>query len=287
MKVYHIPGSLTQQKGTISYKGSIRVDGNICGRMDIKAGGNILVGGKVEGASLEAEGEIVIQGGITGLNNRLESKQSISIGGDSEGVDIRCLGELKLAGRIARCTIHTLGRINGKSAFLRDCHANALGGIILQSAECSTPGSCILKVGTNYIVQEEMSNLNSALERKRSELQHLLNNLGPMLKKALNDRDYARRMGPDIDTEIGRARNFNDEAKQLGETLQLTSRRSAQNGIACVSVVRSLQKGTQIKAERAFLLTTENTNGPISFIPDKSGGSFVSEKGLLLEMLAL
>jgi uncharacterized protein (DUF342 family) len=285
MKVYHIPGSLTQQKGAINYKGSIRVDGNISGRISIKAGGNIVVGGGVEGASLDAEGEIVIHSGVSGGENRLESRCSITLGGEVEGVDIRCYGDLNLTHRLNRCTIRTQGRVNGKTALLRDCHVNALSGLLVQNVECGCPGACIIKVGVNYMTLEEISNLDGSLERKRFELQHLLNNLGPMIKRALHDREYGRRMGQDIDTEMGRARTFKEEAAQLERERLTLAKKGTQNGIACISVVRSLQKGTQLKAERAFLLATENINGPISFVPDKSGATFITEKGLLLEML--
>ncbi len=287
MKVYHIPGSLTQQKGEINYKGSIRIDGDITGRVQIKAGGSLLVGGNVEGASIDAEGDITIRGSVLGNGARLESRRAITIGKEAEGVDIRCLGDVNLSGRLMRCIIRIQGRINGKSAILRDCHVCALGGILLQTAECSGPGACILKVGINYTILEEITALDESLERKRFELQHLLNSLGPMLKRALHDRDYGRRLGADIDTEMGRARTFKEEALKMERDMRHLGKRSSQNGVACVSIARALQKGTQLKAERAFLLISENTNGPISFVPDRSGASFVSEKGLLLEMLAV
>lgn len=287
MKLYHIPGSLTQQKGVINYKGSIRIDGDISGRINLKAGGNIIVGGCVEGATLDADGEIVINQGVRGGGNRIHSQKSITLNGETEGVDLRCRGDLNLSGHISRCTIRTQGRINGKSAILRDCHATALSGFLLQAAECSGPGACILKVGINYVVLEEMTSLDESLERKRFELQHLLNNLGPMLKRALHDREYGRRLGGDIDTEMGRARTFREETTQIERGIQELVKKSSQNGIACISVARAVQKGVQIKSERAFLLVTENINGPVSFVPDKHGLSFITEKGLLLEMVSL
>lgn len=286
MKVYHIPGSLTQQKGEVNYRGSIRIDGDVTGKIQIRTGGSILIGGNVDGASIEAEGDITIRGSVTSSGSKLESRRCITIGKEAEGADIRCHGDLTLAGRLMRCVIRIQGRINGKTAILRDCHVCALGGILLQAAECSGPGACILKVGINYTVIEEITALDEALERKRFELQHLLNTLGPMLKRALHDRDYGRRLGGDIDTEMSRARTFKEEAQKMEREMQLLGKRSSQNGVACVSVARALQKGTQLKAERAFLLISENTNGPISFVPDRSGATFVSEKGLLLEMLA-
>lgn len=287
MKVYHVPGSLIQPKGTINHKGSIKIDGGIKGRITLSASGNITVGADVEGATLIAEGDIFLGGGVIGTgDNRIEAKGTISIAGSIEGVEVRTQSDLNINDRITRSVIKTLGRINGKQAILRDSHATSLAGIILYSVECGSAGASILRVGTNYLVLEEISRQNDSLERKRSELQHLLNRLGPIIKRAIADRDYGRKMGQDIDTEVSRVRTFNAEAEQIETKIHATAAKSALNGLACLSIARAMQKGTQVNAERAFFLATENIGGPFSLIPDRTGSAFIREKGLLLERVS-
>jgi uncharacterized protein (DUF342 family) len=287
MKVYHVPGSLTQPKGNISHNGSIKIDGGIKGRISLHAAGNITVGGDIEGANLKAEGDIFIGGTILGTGtNLIEAKGTVNIAGAIEAIEVRAQGDLNINDRINRCVIKTMGRINGRQAIMRDSHATSLAGIILYSVECSSTGASIIRVGTSYVVLEEISRLNDARDRKKSELQHLLNRLGPIIKRAITDRDYGRKMGQDIDADVARARVFNAEAGKIEKNIADVMKTRTQNGVACLSIARAMQKGTQVNAERAFFLATENIGGPFSLIPDRTGSSFIKEKGLLLERVS-
>ncbi len=53
--------------GNIEYDGSVQVTGNVCTNFSIRAKGNIEVMGVVEGATLEAEGDIIIVRGVNGM----------------------------------------------------------------------------------------------------------------------------------------------------------------------------------------------------------------------------
>lgn len=53
--------------GNISYEGSVLVNGNVCSNFAIKALGNIEVKGVVEGAYIEAGGNIILNRGINGM----------------------------------------------------------------------------------------------------------------------------------------------------------------------------------------------------------------------------
>lgn len=54
--------------GDITYEGSVKVNGNVNTNFSIKAKGNVEVRGVVEGARIEADGDIIIAKGINGMN---------------------------------------------------------------------------------------------------------------------------------------------------------------------------------------------------------------------------
>ena len=54
--------------GNIEYHGNVEVRGNVCENFSIKTEGNVFVGGVVEGAEIEAGGNIVIARGMHGQN---------------------------------------------------------------------------------------------------------------------------------------------------------------------------------------------------------------------------
>lgn len=53
--------------GNIDYDGSVTIRGNVCTNFSVKAKGNIEVNGVVEGAYLEADGNIIIARGMNGM----------------------------------------------------------------------------------------------------------------------------------------------------------------------------------------------------------------------------
>lgn len=53
--------------GSISFAGSVRVNGNVNPGMYIKAEGDVYISGTVESASIESDGDIIIKGGIIGV----------------------------------------------------------------------------------------------------------------------------------------------------------------------------------------------------------------------------
>lgn len=53
--------------GNIDYDGNVQINGNVCVNFSVKAGGDIIVNGVVEGAQLEAGGNIIIAKGMNGM----------------------------------------------------------------------------------------------------------------------------------------------------------------------------------------------------------------------------
>lgn len=67
LPVFEVNGDLNLKTGNIDFIGNVTINGNVPSDYRIKAGGNILVYGIVEGAHLDAGGSIYISGGIAGF----------------------------------------------------------------------------------------------------------------------------------------------------------------------------------------------------------------------------
>ncbi len=66
--IYEILGNVDSSTGDVEYSGDIHVKGNVTSGFSLKAEGQIIVDGVVEGGRLEAVGPIIIKGGIQGMN---------------------------------------------------------------------------------------------------------------------------------------------------------------------------------------------------------------------------
>jgi uncharacterized protein len=74
--VFEVKGDLDLRTGNIDFVGNIAIRGNVPSGYELKAGGDIVVDGLVEAANLQAEGNIIIKGGVAGA-----MKGSITAGG--------------------------------------------------------------------------------------------------------------------------------------------------------------------------------------------------------------
>ncbi len=111
----NIPANVDQLTGNIDFPGDVVIGGDVCDGFSVKSGGDIIVKGVVECASLEAAGSIHISKGING-----EDRADIVAGGDFRspyienatllvrgniyadymiGSHVTCFGSIELAGR--------------------------------------------------------------------------------------------------------------------------------------------------------------------------------------------
>lgn len=65
---YEVAGNVDNSTGNIDFLGNVIVKGNVLTGFNIKAGGSIEVHGVVEGAELEADGDIILYRGMQGVN---------------------------------------------------------------------------------------------------------------------------------------------------------------------------------------------------------------------------
>ncbi len=113
--VYEVPANVDASTGDIEYKGTVNIVGNVNTGYAVKADGDIVVNGVVEGATLIAGGNIVLKRGMQGM-----SRGSLEAGGNitakfiensrvvSGGTlmcdavlhsDVECKGEISILGK--------------------------------------------------------------------------------------------------------------------------------------------------------------------------------------------
>jgi uncharacterized protein len=121
--VFEVKGDLDLKTGNINFVGNVVIRGNVPAGYEIKAGGDIIVAGLVEGSFLQADHNVLITGGISGshkgsvisggsvqaayLNQaNLKAEQDVIIQKSilhshvQAGGAIRCSGALVIGGRL-------------------------------------------------------------------------------------------------------------------------------------------------------------------------------------------
>lgn len=162
--VYVVKG-VDVSTGNIDYEGSIQVDGNVTVNYEVKAGGNIIVNGLVEGAKVIAGGNIIISKGMNGMQ-----KGYLKAGGD---IIVKFLENARVAagGYVeAEAILHSRVsaggeiRVDGRKGVIVGGYVQAGVKITSKTIGAGMGSSTILEVGVNPLVKTQYSRMQKAIE---------------------------------------------------------------------------------------------------------------------------
>ncbi len=151
--------------GNIDYEGSVHVSGNVTENYEVRAGGNILIDGLVEGAKVVAGGNIIIAKGMNG-----NAKGFLKAGGD---VIVRYLENTRVVagGYVqadavlhSRVSAGTEVIVEGKKGVIVGGYVQAANRITSKSIGASMGSSTILEVGVNPLLKTQYSRVQKAVE---------------------------------------------------------------------------------------------------------------------------
>lgn len=151
--------------GNIEYEGSVRVNGNVCSNFSVKAKGNIEVRGVVEGAFLEAGGDVVIVRGMNGMG-----KGTIRAGGNVitkflESANVTAEGyvssdSILYSTVVSRCDV----TVSGKRGFISGGRICALKHVSVKNLGSKMGADTIIEVGTDPERKEKIAKLQKVYE---------------------------------------------------------------------------------------------------------------------------
>lgn len=162
--VYVVKG-VDVSTGNIDYEGSVQVDGNVAENFEIKAGGNIIINGLVEGARVTAGGNIIISKGMNGMQ-----KGILKAGGDVvakflENARVAAGGYVE-AEAIMHSRVSAGGdiKVTGRRGVIVGGYVQAGVKITAKTVGAGMGSSTILEVGVNPLLKTQYSRLQKSLE---------------------------------------------------------------------------------------------------------------------------
>lgn len=180
--------------GNIDYHSDIEVDGNVCENFSVKTDGNVFVKGVVEGASIEAGGDIIIARGMHGQNKgRLKAGGNIiakfisAAAVEAEGfVEAEQIINAKVtAGKTVNAEagkgLITGGRIVAKSA------------VNVKNAGSPMGSSTIIEVGSDPDAKKRLTELQKSVGEKSKAM--------PQMRKVIEDTTRKLKSGEKLSPE--------------------------------------------------------------------------------------
>ena len=237
---------VSRQGGEVFYPGDVLVEGNVHGAFCLRAGGSLTVLGNVEQASLQAGGDVVVRGAVTGGSNSFLDAGRDARLSRAYNLSIRAGGDVEIASgiEISRCAAG--GQLTMLGGAARDCQLTALKGLWLTDVRCSAPRATVLAAGRHFAPQAR----RAALERQRKEMaaeqQEQLNTLAPLLRKAAADSAMRKKNAHDLEARMYAADECEYFLSHLDAILRDLDAESARGGVAAVVCEERMEKGCQI-----------------------------------------
>jgi uncharacterized protein (DUF342 family) len=179
-----IGGDVDSSVGNIDFIGDITIKGNVCEGFKVSSNASITVHGEVNGATLEAGGNIVIKKGC--INSRITSHSSVTTQ-FCERCTIKCDGDVQSQNYVI-CDIYCGGTLITKGA-----NGSIIGGryVILNSIETANIGSknytpTEITLGDNAILAKEKGELEAkilSLQKSMDDLSLIINFLNEKKKE--------------------------------------------------------------------------------------------------------
>lgn len=165
--VVTIAGDVDASVGNINFVGDVVVKGEVMEGFKISSNANIIVAGNVNGASLEADGDIIIKKGC--INSKVVAHGSVTIN-FCERSDIRCDGTLTSTNFVI-CDVYC-GElcIKGNAGGLMGGKYTSLSSVELPNIGTKNYTPTLLTIGDNAMLAEERDLLMSEIEKNNKSI---------------------------------------------------------------------------------------------------------------------
>lgn len=158
--------------GNIDYDGSVVVNGNVCENFTVKAKGNVTVKGVVEGATIEAGGNLVIVRGINGMNKGVFKAEGNIVSKFIENATVTAGGYI-CSESIMHSTVvaGTDITVNGKRGFIAGGKATASNCVEAKVLGSNMGADTIIEVGIDASTKLRLQQLHKEVIEINKQLQ--------------------------------------------------------------------------------------------------------------------
>lgn len=181
--------------GNIEYEGSVQINGNVCENFSVKSKGNVEIRGVVEGAYVEAGGDIIIARGMNGMG-----KGTLKAGGNIVSKFLENVKSATADGYISTESIlhstvmaRTEVTVDGRRGFITGGKVCAGNMIKVKTLGSSMGADTIVEVGTDPGIKVRYQELQKSV----MEINKILRSIQPIIDAGNQKIAKGIRMEPD------------------------------------------------------------------------------------------
>lgn len=160
--------------GNIEYDGSVKVNGNVCTNFSVKAKGDIEVTGVVEGAYLEAGGNIIITRGMNGMSKGILKAEGNVISKFIENSKVNAGGYVSTESILhSEVMARTEIIVNGRRGFITGGRVCAGSCIQVKTLGSPMGADTIVEVGADPSVKLQIQQLQKQIMENKKVIESI------------------------------------------------------------------------------------------------------------------
>ncbi len=161
---YEVPANVDASTGDIAYEGNVLIRGNVITGFTVRAKGDIEVNGVVEGAYLEAGGQIILKRGMQGMNRGVLNAKGNIITKFLENSEVFAGGYVSTES-ILHSKVAAKGDIivGGKRGFVTGGEIRSATNISVKTAGSHMGTTTLLEVGIDPSIAQEYRELEKKI----------------------------------------------------------------------------------------------------------------------------
>ncbi len=160
--------------GDINYEGTVKISGNVCSNFTVRAKGNIEIMGVVEGATLEAGGDITIARGVNGMGKAVLKAGGNIISKYIENAHVTAKGFVETE-VILHATVMAGTEVNvgGKKGLISGSTVCATNLISAKTLGSQMGADTVLELGVNPAIKVRYQELQEQIANNQKSVKQL------------------------------------------------------------------------------------------------------------------
>ena len=166
--------NIDNSTGDINYEGTVKISGNVCSNFTVRAKGNIEIMGVVEGATLEAGGDITIARGVNGKGKAVLKSGGNIISKYIENAQVTAKGFVETE-VILHATVMAGTEVNvgGKKGLISGATVCATNLISAKTLGSQMGADTVLELGVNPAVKVRYQELQEQISNNQKSMKQL------------------------------------------------------------------------------------------------------------------
>lgn len=241
--------------GNIDYDGSVRINGNVCTNFEVRAKGNIEVKGVVEGAFLEAGGDIIITRGVNGTSKGAIRAEGNIVAKFIENANITAGGYIETEA-ILHSDIYAGTEIivTGKKGFITGGKVSARNLLQVKTLGSSMGASTVVEVGVDPGLKARMQQMQKRIAESNKAIVEIYPILSAMTKKLVQGEKLRPEQVKTLRELMQKEEEYKQKIEEDTKAYKVLQKMMDESASSSIEVKGTVYPGTKICISDASMI---------------------------------